>query len=75
MRTERNLNEMDHAITETEAAAYLGISKKTAQNWRTLNRGPKYIRISQRCIRYMKSDLKEYLMSKRIVPEGNNNHD
>ena len=55
-------------ITETQAAAYLSISPRTLQQWRYLKRGPSYIRISNRCIRYRMSDLRDWLAQHRVDP-------
>ena len=47
-------------LNEVQAAGYLAISPRTLRNWRTRGGGPKYVRISARCIRYRMSDLKEW---------------
>ena len=39
-------------LTESEAAEYLGISKKTLQRWRFSRRGPNYVRVAGKLIRY-----------------------
>lgn len=55
-----------YAMDEAAAAAFMGVSKKTLQTWRSRRMGPPYIRIARRCIRYRKADLQAY-MDERIV--------
>ena len=47
-------------IDEAEAARFLGFSIRTVQGLRYKGGGPKYCRISSRCIRYRRSDLCEW---------------
>lgn len=54
-----------HLSTE-EAAHYLGVSTKTLVNWRVLRIGPRFIQISNHCIRYALKDLEDWLAAKRI---------
>lgn len=55
-----------YVIDENEAAAFMGISPKTLQGWRTRRMGPPYVRIARKCIRYRKTDLQAY-MDERVV--------
>jgi predicted DNA-binding transcriptional regulator AlpA len=50
------------------AAKYLGISARTLEGWRLRHKGPAYIRIGGRSVKYLKSDLLEYIKSVRVVP-------
>jgi predicted DNA-binding transcriptional regulator AlpA len=43
--------------TEVQAAAFLGVSPRVLQKWRVTGRGPQFLRLSSRCIRYSQSDL------------------
>ena len=47
-------------ISEGEAADFLGLQKGTIQNWRQSGIGSRYVRLSARCIRYRRIDLKEW---------------
>jgi len=58
-----------HAVDEKEAANYISVSRRTMQNWRYRGGGPPYIRISHRCVRYLKVDLDAWLEERRICPE------
>ena len=48
-------------LTTTEAAALLGLSPLTLQDWRSRNRGPRYVRLSRRAIRYRPSDIEDFI--------------
>jgi hypothetical protein len=56
---------------EESAANFLEVKKSTLQTWRSLGKGPKYIKISRRCVRYDPVDLEAFLDSKRKNPENN----
>lgn len=44
-------------LTEGEAAAFLGFTRRALQNWRHRGGGPLYVRVSARSIRYRVCDL------------------
>lgn len=44
-------------IDEREAAAMLGVQRKTLQNWRAMRKGPRYRKIGARLVRYHVDDL------------------
>lgn len=47
-------------IDERQAAAILGVSRKTLLNWRALHKGPRYRKIGARLVRYHIADLAEF---------------
>ena len=47
-------------INEDNAADFADLSKRTMQGFRQKGGGPKYVRISARCIRYTRAWLKEW---------------
>ena len=56
----------DHAdfeqlVRQEEAAAVLCVTPRCMENWRHRGEGPKFVRISGRCIRYRKSDLDQWI--------------
>ena len=55
-------------LTETEAAARLGLRVATLRAWRNQGRGPAYLRLG-RAIRYLTTDIDDFLQSNRQVPE------
>jgi predicted DNA-binding transcriptional regulator AlpA len=54
-------------LTETEAAARLGLKVATLRAWRNQGRGPAYVRLG-RAIRYLEIDIDEFLDSNRHRP-------
>ena len=44
--------ELDRLITEEKAAEYLGVTRRALQAWRLSGKGPQFVKISQRCVRY-----------------------
>ena len=55
------------AITEREAADYIGHSVRSLQNWRLRGGGPKFIKISARSIRDTYGDVMEWIDQRRIA--------
>lgn len=51
-------------FTEKEAAEYLNQAASTLRQWRSLSRGPAYLK-DKRGIRYSKSDLDTWLAANR----------
>lgn len=47
-------------LDEQVASQYLALSPRTLRNWRTRGNGPKFVKISTRCIRYRLRDLLEW---------------
>jgi predicted DNA-binding transcriptional regulator AlpA len=47
-------------INEKEAGDFLGLSDRAMQKMRQAGGGPRFIRISARCIRYRRIDLKTW---------------
>jgi predicted DNA-binding transcriptional regulator AlpA len=50
-----------------EAAAYLQITPRTLQNLRSAGKGPTYVRLSERNIRYKAEDLDDYVQKMTIT--------
>jgi predicted DNA-binding transcriptional regulator AlpA len=48
---------LEKLINEREAANFLGYSVRALQNWRFRGGGPKFVKVSQRSIRYRRKDL------------------
>jgi predicted DNA-binding transcriptional regulator AlpA len=58
--TSKQSTDPDALIDERKAALFLSISDRTLRNWRTRGGGPKFVKISTRCIRYRMRDLLEW---------------
>ncbi|WP_339745281.1 helix-turn-helix domain-containing protein [uncultured Maricaulis sp.] len=54
------LTDANALIDEDDASKYLAISPRTLRNWRTRGGGPRFVKISARCIRYRMRDLLEW---------------
>ena len=47
-------------IDEREAAVFLGVGHRMMQTMRQRGDGPRFIRLSSRCVKYRRIDLREY---------------
>ncbi len=61
---------MTDLLNTEQAAVFLGLSKTTLEHWRTVRKGPFYVRVGPRCIRYRRHDLEAWL-SEHIVETVN----
>ena len=61
-------NDSGGYLSETHAAEYLSLSKKSLQRWRFNRQGPPYVKL-RKTIRYRREDL-DHWMKERIVPTG-----
>ena len=48
-------------LTEKQAAEYLQLTPRFMQSRRQIGTGPRFVRISRRCVRYRQQDLDEWL--------------
>ena len=55
----------EQALTEREAARFLGVAPRTLNNWRYSCKGPAFIRIGSRAVRYLPADLDAYRQQHR----------
>ena len=53
-------------ITTDRAADFLSLSKSTLEHWRTVRKGPPFVRVGPRCIRYRRADLDAWLNGQLI---------
>ena len=61
-------------ITEKPAADYLDVTTRTMQTMRQRGDGPRYRRISARCIRYTRADLKAWADSRMRTSTSDPGH-
>jgi hypothetical protein len=54
-------------MDEHDASQFLGVSVKCLQGWRFKQTGPRFYRVSNR-VRYLPSDLRDYLRSCVVEP-------
>jgi len=59
-------------LTESQAADYLCISKKTLQRWRFNRKGPTYTKLNNKLIRYHQVNLEEWMKEQSVThdPHG-----
>lgn len=50
-----------------QAAALLGLSSATLEDWRWQRKGPPYIRLSSGCIRYDEDQLTEWMEKHSVI--------
>jgi hypothetical protein len=51
--------DVDAAVSENQAAEFLGVSVRTLQAWRVRGGGPRYLKIG-RAVRYQRRELVAY---------------
>lgn len=66
----KKLDDLDCLLTETEAAEILNFSISTLRNWRSQGRGPEFLKISQRTVRYRRRELNAW--SEKLIRSNSN---
>ena len=59
-------------LTPKEAAEFLGIPEGTLAQWRSQRRGPQYVKLEGRLVRYRITDLEAYLSGHLIKTKVDN---
>jgi len=71
-REGKNRNGATHSgerlLSEREVAERLAISEVTLQNWRAENKGPAFLRLESRMVRYRESDIEAWLAAQEVRP-------
>jgi hypothetical protein len=60
---------MGKMLDTTEAGDHIGVPGKTLANWRSLRKGPPFVKLAGRTIRYREEDLDAYIAENRCSPE------
>jgi predicted DNA-binding transcriptional regulator AlpA len=55
------LTKPDCLLRPNEAARQLGVSLSCLEAWRYRGGGPRFVRISARCVRYRRVDLEQWI--------------
>lgn len=58
----------EELLTPAEVAEEWGVPEKTLRNWRHIGRGPAYVRVSGKHIRYRRSDLQRFADAQTVTP-------
>lgn len=61
-------------LTPKEAAEFLGLPESTLAQWRSQRRGPLYVKLESRLVRYRRSDLAGYIAQHLIQTEIDKAH-
>ena len=48
-------------LNEAQAAKQLSVAPRTLQAWRFYGRGPRWVKVSGRCVRYRQIDLEDWV--------------
>jgi predicted site-specific integrase-resolvase len=59
---------MAKMLNTQQAAELLGIEASTLRGWKAERRGPPFIQLSPRCVRYSEDDILSYAAERRVVP-------
>lgn len=60
----KDSNGMQRMMDTAEASEYLHLSSRTLEAMRRTGNGPKFARVSSRCVRYRVSDLQAWINEK-----------
>ncbi len=52
---------MDHLLSTIETAQYLGLHPTTLATWRTQGRGPQFVKVGARKVRYRPREIETWL--------------
>ena len=59
---------VEKLVSERAAASLLDLTPSALRKWRQQKRGPAFIRLSGRCVKYRVSDLENFLAERVITP-------
>lgn len=58
---QQDISEATHALlTQEQAAAYLGVNVRTLEHWRSIGKGPRFVKLG-RAIRYTRAALDRFI--------------
>lgn len=62
---------MDDKLLDTnELSGMLGVTVNTLQIWRHQGKGPKYIKLSRRAVRYKEQDVRDWMNNSIVETES-----
>jgi excisionase family DNA binding protein len=61
-------------LTPKQAAELLGLPEGTLAQWRSQRRGPPYVKMEFRLVRYRRSDLEEWIEKRMVQTEADKVH-
>ena len=66
--------DLDALLRPPEAAQLLSVTTSTLDAWRLRGQGPRFVRVSRRCVRYRRRDLLEWTKGLLHPSENDGNH-
>ncbi len=60
--------ELKTYLRPKEAAIFMGVGVQTLNNWRSQKKGPKFVRIGRKCIRYEQEELIRFMEEHTVNP-------
>ena len=54
-------------LTPRDVATRLGVEASTLAAWRRRGAGPRFVRLTQRCVRYSESEVEQFLAGRRAA--------
>lgn len=66
---ETSVSKTPELLDENEVASILGVNRRTLQGWRYQGRGPNYVRMSPRCVRYRRTDIERFIQENTQIVE------
>ncbi len=59
---------MEKMLNTAQAAEMLGVEAATLRTWKAQRKGPPFVQLSPRCVRYAERDILTYGRERRVVP-------
>lgn len=56
-------------LMPNDVCKMLGITRATLQNWRNSKKGPPFVRLTEKNIRYAKADVTRWIEQRTVVEE------
>ena len=56
-----NRTDATELLTDIDVAGALKMSRQTLANWRSAGRGPRFIKIGDRSVRYRRTDIEKWI--------------
>lgn len=60
--------QLEKLLSEREASRFLDLTPSALRKWRQLRKGPAFIRLSSRCVKYRVGDLQKFLTERLVTP-------
>lgn len=65
--------QLEKLLSEREASKFLDLTPAALRKWRQLRKGPAFVRLSTRCVKYRVEDLQKFLAERTVTPRPKGN--